>query len=192
MAQMVHQLKSEKIAYDYMLAAYRARGDTSMVHDLENAPVTMTTGTPSAYLKLRDKAMHELGVGTTHEMRSVITGIFLPSLSFPGYTLREKVNLWRGRAFSHSFGLWDELIQVDLRTAVPGLELPAYFLEGSYDYTCVTELARDYFRTLEAPLKGFYTFRESAHSPLLEEPAQARRILHADVLTGTNALADLR
>jgi pimeloyl-ACP methyl ester carboxylesterase len=192
MAQMVYQLKSEKMAYDYMLSTYRTRGDTSMVRDLENAPVTMTTGTPHAYLKLRDKAMHELGVGTTHDMRSVITGIFLSSLRFPGYTLREKVNLWRGRAFSRSFGLWEAMIRVDLRTAVPRLDIPVFFFEGEYDYTCVTELARDYFRSLEAPVKGFYTFRESAHSPLLEEPAEAQRILHADVLAGTNALADLR
>jgi pimeloyl-ACP methyl ester carboxylesterase len=191
MAQMVYQLESEKMAYDHMLAAYRARGDTTMVRALENAPVTMTAGTPRAYLALRDKAMHQLGIGTTHDMKSVVTGIFLPSLSFPGYTLREKINLWRGRAFSRRFGLWDQLIRVDLRTAVPTLEIPVYFLEGAYDYTCVVELARDYFKALDAPVKGFYTFPQSAHSPLLEEPAQGQRILHSDVLAGTNALADL-
>jgi pimeloyl-ACP methyl ester carboxylesterase len=190
MAQMMYQLESEKMAYDYMPAAYRDRGDTSMVRDLENAPVSVSTGTPSAYLKLRDKAMHQLGIGTTHDMRSVITGIFLPSLTFPGYTVREKVALWRGRAFSRSFGFWDQLIRVDLRTAVPRLELPVYFLEGRYDYTCATELARDYLRRLEAPVKGLYTFGESAHSPMLEEPRQAHRILQSDVLTRSNALAD--
>ena len=192
MAQVVHQLESEKIAYDYMLAEYRRRGDTTMVHDLEAAPVSTTTGTPEAYLKLRDKAMHQLGVGTTHDMKSVITGIFLPSWRFHGYSLREKVNLWRGRAFSRSFGLWDQLIRIDLRKRTPKLEIPVYFLEGRYDYTCATELARDYFRKLEAPMKGFYEFDNSAHSPSLEEPAEAHRILQEDVLAGTNVLADIR
>ena len=155
--------------------------------DLEAAPVSMTTGTPDAYLKLRDKAMHRLGVGTTHDMTSVITGLFLPSWTFPGgYTLPEKVNLWRGRAFSRSFGLWDQLIRIDLRERVPRLEIPVYFLEGAYDYTCATELARDYFRRLDAPMKGFYEFGDSAHSPVLEEPALAHRILLGDVLAGTN------
>jgi pimeloyl-ACP methyl ester carboxylesterase len=135
--------------------------------------------------------MHRLGIGTTHDMASVITGLFLPSWTFPGYTLREKINLWRGRAFSRSFGLWDQLIWIDLRTSVPRLEVPVYFLEGRYDYTCATELARDYFRTLDAPIKGFYEFGDSAHSPVFEEPDVAHRILQADVLTGTNALADL-
>ena len=67
-----------------------------------------------------------------------------------------------------------------------------YFLEGAYDYTCATDLARDYFRELNAPMKGFYEFDDSAHSPVLEEPDTAHRILQRDVLAGTNALADLR
>lgn len=192
MAQTVYQLESEKIAYDYMLAAYRDRGDTRMVRRLEAAPVTMTGGTPAAYLRVRDSAMHTLGIGTAHDMTSVITGIFLASWRFHGYTLSEKVDLWRGRAFSRSFGLWDRLIAVDLRTSVPEVRIPVYFLEGTYDYTCVTALARDYFERLRAPVKGFYLFGNSAHSPVLEEPGVARRIVRDDVLTGGNTLADLR
>jgi pimeloyl-ACP methyl ester carboxylesterase len=190
--QMVFQLESEKRAYDYMLATYRSRGDSAMVRDLEAAPVDMTTGTPPAYLRLRDRAMHQLGIGTTHDTRSVITGIFLPSWTFSGHTVREKVGLWRGRSFSQSFGLWDQLIRVDLRTAVPRLEIPAYFLEGAYDHTCSTDLAREYFTDLDAPLKGFYEFDASAHSPVLEQPSQVHRVLEVDVLTGRNTLAVLR
>jgi pimeloyl-ACP methyl ester carboxylesterase len=190
--QMVFQLESEKIAYDYMLAAYRQSGDTAMVRDLEAAPVSMTTGTPQAYLKLRDKAMHQLGIGTTHDMKSVITGIFLPSWRFHGYTVGEKARLWRGRSFSQGFGLWEQFIQVDLRKTVPRLQLPVYFLEGKHDYTCNTELAREYFRSLDAPLKGFYEFDDSAHSPIFEQPDQIRRVLQIDVLTGNNTLASLR
>jgi pimeloyl-ACP methyl ester carboxylesterase len=192
MAQVVHQLESEKIAYDYMLAAYRKRGDDDMVRKLEAAPVTMAGGTPEAYLKLRDTAMHQLGIGTTHDMQSVITGIFLESWRFRGYSLREKVDLWRGRAFSRGFGLWEELIRTDLRETFPALEIPVYFLEGKYDYTCVTALARDYFEQLRAPVKGFYVFDGSAHSPLLEEPLVGHRIVEQDILTESTDLADLR
>ena len=192
MGQMVHQLESEKIAYDYMLAAYKELGDTDMVRKLEQAPVTITGGTPNAYLKVRDTAMHTLGIGTTHDMTSVITGIFLASWRFRGYTVQEKVNLWRGRTFSRSFGLWDQFLRIDLRETVPALQIPVYFLEGKYDYTTVTSLARDYFEQLQAPMKGFYVFDNSAHSPLLEEPQEAHRILEHDTLAGTTTLADLR
>jgi pimeloyl-ACP methyl ester carboxylesterase len=184
MAQVTNQLLSEKIAYDHMLAEYRRRGDTRMVRKLEAVPVTLEGGTPTRYVRnLRDTAMHRLGVGTTHDMDSVITGIFLASLTFPGYTLREKWNLWRGRSFSRSFRLWeDEVLRTDIAHELPRLEVPVYFLEGAHDYTCVTSLAHDYYEALDAPVKGFYLFEHSAHSPLLEEPQRARRILQDDVL----------
>lgn len=186
-AQMVHQLESEKLAYDFMLTEYRRRGDAGMVRDLEQAPVTMAGGTPAGYLRRRDKAMHRLGIGTTHGMRSVITGIFLPSWRFPEYTVTEKVALWRGRAFSRRFGLWDQFLRVDLRQRLPRLELPVYFLHGAYDYTCSYTLALDYFHRLNAPVKGFYRFDDSAHSPVLEEPERAKAILCGDVLAGVGS-----
>jgi pimeloyl-ACP methyl ester carboxylesterase len=190
MAQLVHQLESERRAYEYMLDRYRRNGDRRMVQALEAAPVTMVDGTPNGYLKVRDPAMHRLGIGTTHAMRSVITGIFLRSLLSGSYTLREKVNIWRGRAFSRSFGIWDKLIRTDLAELVPELALPVYFFHGIFDYTANHALAHDYLEQLKAPVKGFYTFGRSAHSPVLEEPEKARTILRQDVLVGANRLAD--
>jgi pimeloyl-ACP methyl ester carboxylesterase len=190
MAQMAHQLESERLAYEYMLAQYRAKGNRSMVRKLENAPVTMVDGTPDSYLAVRDEAMHGLGIGTTHDMKSVITGIFLESWLSREYTWREKANIWRGRSFSRSFGIWEQVLRTDLREEVPRLELPVYFLHGRYDYTCSYPLAKDYYEKLKAPVKGFYTFEQSAHSPVLEEAETARRIFQEDVLAGTNRLAD--
>jgi hypothetical protein len=43
---------------------------------------------------------------------------------------------------------------------------------------------------LDAPVKGFYTFEQSAHSPLFEEPDRTLEILLTDVLTGGDSLAD--
>jgi hypothetical protein len=51
-------------------------------------------------------------------------------------------------------------------------------------------LARSYYEQLDAPLKGFYTFPKSAHSPLFEEPGRMREIIQTDVLAGTKGLAD--
>lgn len=52
--------------------------------------------------------------------------------------------------------------------------------------------AEAYFEKLKAPIKGFYAFAQSAHSPIFEEPARAQKILREDVLAGTNRLADKR
>jgi pimeloyl-ACP methyl ester carboxylesterase len=191
-AQMSNQLKSEKLAYDYMLQQFKENGNTKMVRKLEAAPVTMTGGTPDAYLALRDEAMHSLGIGTTHDMNSVITGIFLPSLQSREYTLSEKVNMWRGKSSSGVSVLWETMISTDLSNQVTEFDLPVYFFHGIYDYTCSYTEAKAYFEKLKAPAKGFYTFEQSAHSPIFEEPEKVRKILQEDVLVGANSLADVK
>jgi pimeloyl-ACP methyl ester carboxylesterase len=189
-AQMSDQLKSERLAYEYMLKEFTENGNLEMVRKLEAAPVTMTGGIPDAYLALRDEAMHSLGIGTTHGMNSVFSGIFLPSLTFREYTLMEKINMWRGKSQSGVSPMWDEIIATDLTITVPELEIPVYFFEGIYDYTCSYTEAKSYFVKLKAPLKGFYTFVQSAHSPIFEEPEKMGKILQENVLLGANSLSD--
>jgi pimeloyl-ACP methyl ester carboxylesterase len=191
-AQMSNQLKSEKLAYDYMLEQFKESGNTNMVRKLEAAPVTMMDGTPEAYLVARDVAMHSLGIGTTHDMNSVITGLLLPSFQFREYTLREKANLWSGKASSGVSSLWDEMLATDLSKKLSALDLPVYFVHGRYDYTCSYTEAKAYFEKLQAPVKGFYTFEQSAHSPMFEEPEKMQQILLEDVLVGTDSLADAK
>jgi pimeloyl-ACP methyl ester carboxylesterase len=189
-AQMTDQLKSEKLAYEFMLEQFKANGSQDMVRKLEASPVTMADGTPNAYLALRDGAMHSLGIGTMHEMKSVISGIFLPSLTFREYALSDKINLWRGKIRTGVSVMWGATMKTDLTRKVPALEIPVYFLEGRYDYTCSYTLAKDYFLKLKAPVKGFYTFEHSAHSPIFEEPEKARDIFRIDVVTGSAGLGD--
>jgi pimeloyl-ACP methyl ester carboxylesterase len=189
-AQISNQLKSESLAYEYMLRQFQENGNLEMVQKLEAAPVSMTGGIPDAYLAVRDEAMHSLGIGTTHDMNSVLSGIFFPSLTFRGYTLLEKINMWRGKSQSGVSPFWDEMIATDLTINVPELEIPTYFFEGIYDYTCSYTLAKEYLEKLQAPMKGFYTFEHSAHSPLFEEPERFIEIMVNDVLNSNVNLAD--
>ncbi|MBK6345517.1 MAG: alpha/beta hydrolase [Bacteroidales bacterium] len=189
-AQMSDQLKSEVLAYNYMLQEYRRMGDMGMVKKLEAAPVSLEKGIPENYPPLRDPAMHALGIGTTRDMKSVITGIFLPSLKCREYTLREKFNLWMGKSKSGISILWREMVATDLSVRVPELQIPVYFMEGKYDYTCSYTEAKSYFIKLKAPMKGFYTFDRSAHSPLFEEPEKFRQIIQQDVFRKENKLSD--
>ncbi len=191
MGQITHQIESERLAYDYALAAYREAGDAAMVRKLEASPVTTDAPLPPKWNAMRDGVMHRLGVGTTRDMKSVETGVFVPSWKSHEYTLAEKANLWRGKIASKK-RFWDEFMTVDMRDEVPAIEVPAYFVQGRYDYTTNYDLARDYFEKLDAPAKGFYTFEDSAHSPMFEEPARMRRVLREDVAGGSTALADRR
>ncbi|MFO7692255.1 MAG: alpha/beta hydrolase [Vicinamibacterales bacterium] len=189
-AQMAHQLRSEQRAYVYMLARCKAEGRAALAKKLEAAPVTLEGGVPPAYWRVRDQAMHALGVGTMREMRSVVTGLFLPSLQSRDYTLAEKINFWRGKAATGVSSMWKDMLAIDLAEHIPAVAVPVYFLHGVHDYTCTCAEASSYFDSLTAPLKGFYTFRDSAHSPMFEEPGRFMTILREDVLNGTNGLAD--
>lgn len=186
--QMSDHLKSERLAYEYILKKYREAGDRKMVRKLEASPITENI--PYGYLKLRDVTMHSLGIGTTRDMNSIIKGVFIPSLTCPDYTLKEKFNLWRGKAKAGVHPLWDTIIATDLTQKVNQIKIPVYFFHGIDDYTVSYALAKLYFEEIQAPLKGFYTFENSAHSPIFEEPGKVMQIIQSDVLMRTNTLAD--
>ena len=105
------------------------------------------------------------------------------------YTVSEKINIWRGKYLAtNTAGLRNKAALTDLTKKVQKLDIPVYFCEGIYDYT----LAKAYLEKLQAPIKGFYTFEQSAHSPLFEEPEKMQRILREDILLGMNNLIDIK
>lgn len=187
MGQMTNQAQSEKLAYEYMQNYYAAQGNAKVVKQLAEMNYLSKD-----YMKVRDKLMHQAGIGTMHEMKSVIKDIFFSSLGCKGYTLTEKINLWRGKIFASGTNLNDERDTKDLREKVTKLEVPTYFFSGKYDYTVNFSLTEAYLEQLEAPVKGFYLFENSAHSPIFEEPDKAIKILQEDVLNKTNTLANIK
>jgi len=183
MAQMVNQLESEKIAYKYMVDEYKKMGNNKMVKKFEKFDLLRRNSLPKGYGSFRDMPMHELGIGTTHKMRSVITGVFIPVMLYSEYTFVERVNVWRGKYNTQiKAGLFKQAVETDLSLTIKKLEIPVYFLEGIFDYTCNYAISKQFFKDLDAPIKGFYTFYESAHSPIFEEPQRASKIITEDIL----------
>ena len=85
--QVSKPLESEKLAYNYMLEQYTKAGNRRMVNKLKKYPITELDSVPNSYRPLRDETMHDLGIGTTHNMKSVVSGIFIPSWKIPEYTI---------------------------------------------------------------------------------------------------------
>ena len=187
--QISNQMESEKIAYEYMIKYYKATGDKKTVKKLEATPIETMDGLSNAYKEIRDDVMHRAGIGTTHKMKSVVSGIFMPVMQNSEYTLNEKINIWRGKVFSNSTGLNNEFYCTDLSKTITKLDIPVYFFSGVYDYTVNYSMSEAYFKKLSAPVKGFYLFKESAHSPIFEEPKKVVHIMREDVLKCKNALS---
>lgn len=195
MEQISQTQESEKLAYEYMLEQYIAVGNTEMVEKLKIYPVLERDSAVRSFFasSLRDESMHELGIGTMHNMKSVITGVFLPVMQCKAYTLGEKINIWRAKAFlRNDTTLLDQLFSTDLTKKVPQIKIPVYFFSGIYDYTVNYDLSKAYFEHLQSPAKGFYTFKQSAHSPMFEESEKFMQIMVEDVLNGRTNLADTK
>lgn len=193
MAQITDQKESERIAFKYMLDEYARRGDEKAINALHKYAVLESEADILPYYKsgIRDKSMHELGIGTMREMNSVFWGVFIPVWNCKAYTLREKINIWKSKfTFLPRTRLIDELLSTDFSAEVKGIRIPVYFLSGKYDLTVNINLSKQYLNILEAPIKGFYTFANSAHSPIFEEPEKFKEILEKDILPGKVNLAD--
>lgn len=187
--QVSRQRDAETMAYERALVDYADAGDQATVDKLRTVPINNGEPLPKEWMEMRDDIVHRLGIGTTRDMDSVVTGVFVPVWQTPDYTIQEKIDIGLGKRRSQAL-LFDRMLETDLATAVPRLEIPAYFFVGHDDYTVGYPLAKAYVAGLSAPVKGFYTFENSAHSPAFEEPERMRQILQVDVLTSRTTMAD--
>lgn len=180
---------SNTLTYHFMANVFTSRNDSASLKKLDSwsdKPGDGTVTFDKNHLGQIDDLKHKAGCGTMNNMDSVITGIFLPQMNSKCYTLQEKIDYWRGKAFMRSTAVYEEFFSADLFGESLSFEIPIYFFSGTYDYTCPYPLSLKYFKMLDAPLKGFYTFDNSAHSPLWEEPDRAIKILTEDILQGTS------
>ncbi|MGE5421471.1 MAG: alpha/beta fold hydrolase, partial [Chloroflexota bacterium] len=192
-SQITSQAESEKIAYNFMLDQYRSKGDSAKLSAFAKYPLLRDDSfiLPFFNSVLRDKSMHELGIGTMHNMKSIMSGVFYPVWLCRAYTLREKFNIWHSKfSFVNKSGLRRQVISLNIQNEVPGIDIPAYFLSGKYDLTVNHDLSKEYLKELQSPLKGFYSFENSAHSPMFEEPGRFLEIMVNDVLHHTANMAD--
>lgn len=193
MGQITRQCESERIAYDYMLKRVTELNDHRSVRELKKFNHLKTkSDLISFYNSLtRDNLMHELGIGTMRSMKSVFQDIFMPVWTCRAYTISEKFKIWKSKLmFLPSTNLKNETLTTDFTEAFPNIGVPLYFVSGKYDLTVNIDLSKEYYNRVNAPLKRFYTFENSAHGPLFEEPKRFREILEKDVLKSNPHLAD--
>jgi pimeloyl-ACP methyl ester carboxylesterase len=153
MSQIKNQEESEILAYDYMFERYFENGDTKRIKQLERFNVH--DGDANVYdfftSSLRDTCMHELGIGTMSNMHSVVSGIFFPMMNCRAYTFGEKINIWAAKSFlrKETNLLW-EMLNTDLSAIVIDLEIPVYFVAGTYDYTVNYNMQKEYFTIINS------------------------------------------
>lgn len=111
--------------------------------------------------------------GQTRDMRTVITGIFLPVWRMRAYTVMDKINVWRGKLWSRPF-FWENLLRDDLAARLTDFDLP------------LPHLFRPGQCAGERPLH----VRKFRPQPALRRARRATAILLQVVLQETNTLTD--
>ena len=184
-SQITRQAESEKLAYKYMTDKYSSAGNSGMLAEFSKYPILENDSflLPFFNSVLRDKSMHELGIGTMRNIRSIIKGVFFPVWTCRAYTIKEKFNIWRSKfSFVNKSGLREQILKSDITSMITSLDVPVYFMSGRYDLTVNHDLSEEYLFKLDSPVKRFYTFENSAHSPMFEEPERFLEILTRDIL----------
>lgn len=187
--QVAQQDRSERLAYTYMLEEFSKANDKKMLNRIKKFPIENGGTINTKYLGVRSTGMNKLGVGVMRNMASMMDCVAIV-LGFKEYTLGEKFKFPQGSSFSLRY-LWDFVLQMNLFQQVPELKVPVYIFQGKYDYQVSYVVAKEFAAALNAPLKGFYTFKNSAHSPCFEEAEKICNILRVDVLQNQVSLSDV-
>lgn len=181
-SQIASQLDAEKISYNWVLAQARQHNDKRQVGRLiDQGPPPYPADAWLDYLMWQRGLVADYGGGM---YRANFYPLFIRSILFcQEYTLLDKIHYGFG-AMESVRRLWPPVVETDLLRTAPTLQIPYYLFQGTHDYQTPYPIAKRYFDSVQAPRKRLFTFTNSAHSPIFEEPEHFQRCLDS-------ALADL-
>ena len=155
--------------YYFMKKVFEEKGDKKSLEKMNKLVTVLQDGTfkinkPEKIGKDWEEILLLAGCATTRQMKSDYKDIFKKQMSCKCYTFGERINFWKGKSLLGK----SEYRKYRINPYVPCV-IPVHFLSGYYDYTTPITLSKELYQTIEAPEKSFYTFYNSAHSPLWEE-----------------------
>lgn len=172
-SQMVSYWDGEELSYQLTLEEAQNRGNAKALKELE-----VLGGPPypngAEDVIIQRKWLVQFGgierqVNTQWEwLKALITK--------REYTLYDGYRYLQGANFSAEH-LFASMAEIDLEKQVPTLELPVWFVAGKYDGITFPSLIQRYYQGLEAPVKEFVLFEDSAHLPYFEEPEKFTQLM---------------
>jgi len=174
--QVGDQKRSEKISYDFVLSRARDLKDKKAIRRLEKIGPPPYSDPEEAIDKMLTERKYVIRYGGAVKKGNFYPAAVEPILFCKEYTLIEKINYLKGMKFTRNY-LWDAIMKTNLFQAIPSQKIPVYIMQGTFDYETSFAIAKEYFDSLQAPVKRFYPFENSAHSPIFEEPGKFNMIL---------------
>lgn len=174
--QVGNQEHAELLSYNFVLNRAKNLKDSKAVDALEKIGPPPYSNPQEELRRMTTERKYVIRYGG-----AVKNGNFYPRAAMTlalcnEYTLRDKINYLKGMNLTKSY-LWNVVMKTNLFKTIPSQKIPVYILQGAYDYETTYSVAKEYYNNLTAPLKKFYTFENSAHSPIFEEPEKFEMIM---------------
>jgi pimeloyl-ACP methyl ester carboxylesterase len=168
--QVADQYWGEKVSFEWVKEQARKHNDKRAIKTLESLSFPDSLAGSDAwkgFLMTERKYVMRYGGGVTREMRGMGPLVKM-LLTTREYTFSDKMNFMKGTMFSLEH-LWMDVINTNLFHHIDSMQVPVYIFQGVYDYQTPYVVARDFYEQLNAPQKTFFSFENSAHSPVFED-----------------------
>ncbi len=182
--QIANTYLSEKESYQFVTEEAKNRNDKNAeieISELKFPDVKASGQEWYDYYMIQRKYVLEYGGARYRQSRSY-NDIRKAVLFCREYTIRDKMNYSAGAIFSQ-IHLDSYMINVNLNNDLTEQYIPVYIFQGLHDHQTSYPIAKEYFDHLKAPVKKFYTFNNSAHSPHIEQYDEFEKIVKTDILS---------
>ncbi|PCK23575.1 alpha/beta hydrolase [Bacillus pumilus] len=184
-SQVVDVLKEDIVSYELLLKKYHHnRLFTSCLRLLTPPPWKRTSA--HVWFSLYKEFAK---VGLTHRWKPLFQ-MMRAFLYSKHYQLIDKWRFLKGQKFSQD-KLWDELMNESIQYRVSTILIPCYFINGEHDLITPANVSKPYVDQLTAPIKEWFIFKHSAHSPHIEEPGEFIRIVRKTAIHHLQGKLDL-
>ena len=161
---------TQEMGYEKVLEMARQANDTEAIQALES--IQPFDPTNPDHMGIRGQFLSQYLVGDFHTegLEEAWLDYVISDMS-PEYPSAYVEQTLAGQGFSRqTIGLEAVTSGYDHATDFPVSTIPIHFIQGRYDYECPGELAEEYYNSLEAPVKSFTWFENSAHDIYYDEP----------------------
>ena len=181
--QVCHQYKGEQISFEWVKDQAERHNDKDAIEALSKISFPDSLADSETwfdFIMVERNHVQKFGGGVTHEM-SGMWPVIKMVLDTKEYTFGEKINFMSGSLFSLEH-LWPDVVNNNLFNEIDSMQVPVYIFQGKYDYQTPTSLAKDFYDQLKATKKYYFTFENSAHSPIMEEVDKFNTIIRNVVI----------
>jgi pimeloyl-ACP methyl ester carboxylesterase len=180
-AQCSNSILSEQFSYDFVYSSAKGNKDDNTLKILNEIgrPPYKTDEEWVDKLKIERRLLKKYQFTNPKTIINTFN-IYKDFIFYREYSVSDKLNALKGSSFSLKL-LWPEAKRTNLNINFTNFKVPIYFFHGKQDMTTVTSVTKEYFESITAPKKMFYTFDNSAHWPHLSEYEKYKSIIKSIV-----------